>query len=238
MRKDERKTETQLIGELAELRTRIVELEDSELKYRTLFEDSRDAIYITSKEGIIIEFNQAAIELFGYSREEILKLNVQNTYVNLEDRERFQKEIRKNGSVKDFEVKLRKKDGTVMDCLITSTVRRTIDGIIMGYQGIIRDISDLKEHEKQLLNVVINTSHLINTPLTIVFGYLELIKLGVKKISPELIDVFHEKLSEIRSLLIEELGMKIQELTQKTSDGWTPVKKGKEEQIHETNYGR
>ena len=236
MRGDERKTETQLTGELANLRTRIVELEDLELKYRTLFEDSRDAIYISSKEGIIIEFNQAAIELFGYSREEITKLNVQDTYVNPDDREIFQEDIKKNGSVKDFEVKLRKKDGRVMDCLITSTVRRTTDGIITGYQGIIRDITYLKEHEKQLLNVVVNTSHLINTPLTIVFGYLELIKLGLKKMTPELIEIFHEKLSEIRALLIEELGMKMQELTQKTSDGWTPIKKRKEEQIHETHY--
>ena len=119
-------------------------LRESEEKYRILFESSRDASYITAREGNIIEANPSLLDLFGYSREEISDWKVQDTYVNPDDRSRFRKEIEENGSVKDLEAKLRKKDGTEMDCLITATVRRSNEGSIVGYQGIIRDVTELK----------------------------------------------------------------------------------------------
>jgi len=52
----------------------------------------------------------------------------------------LREEIVQKGSVREFEAKLRKKDGVEMDCLITSTVRLARDKTILGYQGIIRDI--------------------------------------------------------------------------------------------------
>ena len=114
------------------------ELQKSEEKFRTLFEDSRDPVYITTWEGKVIEANQSFLDLFSLAREEIPDLNVQQLYVNPYERSKFQKEIQKQGSVKDFEVKLCKKDGVEMDCLLTSTVWRGSDGSILGYQGIIR----------------------------------------------------------------------------------------------------
>jgi len=111
-----------------------------------------------------------------------------------------------------------------MACLLSATVMRSPDGAIEGYRGIIRDVTALKRHDERLLNVIVNTSHLINTPLTIVFGYLDLVKLDLKKMTPELVETFHEKLSTIRTLVVEDLGGKIQGLAMRTSDGWTPVK--------------
>jgi two-component system cell cycle sensor histidine kinase/response regulator CckA len=122
-------------------------LRESEKRYRALFEGSRDAIYITVREGEIVDANQSMIDLFGYSREEIIGLNARKTYVYPEDRKKFQQAIEREGYVRDYEIKLRKKDGTEMVCLLTATVRRA-DGNIAGYQGIIRDIT---EH-KQVLN--------------------------------------------------------------------------------------
>jgi PAS domain S-box-containing protein len=84
------------------------------------------------------------LDLFGYSREEMIGLNARQTYVHSEDRLKFQQMIKREGFVSDYEVKLRKKDGTEMDCLLTSIMRRTPDGDILGYQGIIRDITERK----------------------------------------------------------------------------------------------
>jgi PAS domain S-box-containing protein len=123
-------------------------LRESEKRYRALFEGSRDAIYITIREGEIVDANQSMLDLFGYGREEIIGLNARKTYVCPEDRTRFQQEIEREGFVRDYEIKLRKKDGTEMVCLLTATVRRANDGNIAGYQGILRDIT---EH-KQVLN--------------------------------------------------------------------------------------
>jgi len=148
-----------------ELETRLKELErqavspkvseevirESEQKYRTLFNDSRDAIYITSREGEFLDVNPALLQLLGYTREEMIgKINVRNIYVNPADRDRFQREIERKGSVRDYAVKFCKKNGTEMDCLLTSTVRRSTDGTVLGYQGIIRDVTARKRAERAL----------------------------------------------------------------------------------------
>lgn len=128
-------------------------LRDSEQRYRALFEDSRDAIYITATDGELVDFNQAACELFGYTTEEFERLNARELYAHPEDRERFQTAVAGDGSVRDFEVKLRRKDGALIDCLLTSTERRRRDGRVLGYQGIIHDITERKRLEEEILEV-------------------------------------------------------------------------------------
>ena len=133
-----------------ERRNTVIQLRKSEEKYRTLFEDSKDAIYLNDKEGGLINFNRSTLDLFGYSREEMLGINTKDVFVNPDEYGRWQEEIAQKGSVREFEVKLRKKDGTEIDCLITSTVRLARDKSVIGYQGIIRDISELVSNRKQL----------------------------------------------------------------------------------------
>jgi len=119
-----------------------------EEKYRTLFEKSRDAICVTTPEGRFIDLNQATLELFGYTRQEMLdEVNATQLYVHPGYREQFKQQIELEGSIRDFEVKLLKKDGTEMDCLITATILRSMDGGIRGYQNIIRDITKQKQGE-------------------------------------------------------------------------------------------
>jgi len=125
-------------------------LRESEERYRNLSEQSRDAIYITTREGKLAYINQSFLDLFGYTRENITDLNSKDTYVNPDDRSRFKKETEQKGSVRDFEVRLRKKDGSEMDCLITATVRQGDDGNILGYQGIIRDITEYKRVQEKI----------------------------------------------------------------------------------------
>jgi PAS domain S-box-containing protein len=125
-------------------------LRDSEERYRTLFEDSRDTIYITTRAGEFLDINQSGLDLFGYAREEMIGLDAREIYVNSDDRPRFQKEIESKGSVTDYEVKFRKKDKTEMDCLLTASVRHAKDGSVLGYQGVIRDITERKRLEAQL----------------------------------------------------------------------------------------
>jgi PAS domain S-box-containing protein/putative nucleotidyltransferase with HDIG domain len=123
---------------------------DSERKYRTLFEDSRDAIYMTTLDGQFIDINHTGLDLFGYTREEIFGQGVQTLFVEPSEQKKFQNVIDKHRAVKNYEVKLHKKDGTEMDCLITSTVRLSYEGEIIGYQGIIRDITMHKQAENHL----------------------------------------------------------------------------------------
>ena len=125
-------------------------LRRSETRYRTLFGESRDAICINTREGKILDANQATLDLLGYTRDELIGMNVRKLYVHPEARSLFQREIERKGSVRDYKLKFRKRDGTQIDCLLTSTVRRTADGTVVEYQGIIRDITEQMKAEKAL----------------------------------------------------------------------------------------
>ena len=148
---------------LAEFHRRTCELKTSEHKrrqekamildhhemYRIFFDNSKDALYFTDKHGKFIEVNQSFLGLFGYTREEIAMLKAQSVYVNSNDRQKFRQEIERNGSVRDYELKLQKKDGAEMHCLISATIHRADGGGILGYQGFIRDITEQKlQHYK------------------------------------------------------------------------------------------
>ncbi len=125
-------------------------LRRSETRYRTLFGESRDAVYMNTREGKILDVNQAGLDLLGYPRDELIGMNVRRLYVHPEERSVFQREIEQQGSVRDYELKFRRKDGVQIDCLVTSTVRRAVDGTVLGYQGIIRDITEQMKAENAL----------------------------------------------------------------------------------------
>jgi len=125
-------------------------LRESEARYRSLFGESQDAIYITTQYGAFVDVNRSFLDLFGYTRDEILKLNAKVAYVSEKDRENFKKIIRKDGYVKAFEQKLKKKNGTVMDCILTVTTKKDAGGRIVAYQGIIRDITAEKLAEQMI----------------------------------------------------------------------------------------
>jgi PAS domain S-box-containing protein/putative nucleotidyltransferase with HDIG domain len=125
-------------------------LRESEERYRTLFEDSRDAVYITTKDGRFVNVNESFLSLFGVTREELAGLHAGDLYARPEDRASFQQEIEDKGSVREYETRLRRKDGTVMDALCSATVWRDQEGAILGYRGFIHDITQRKRAEEEL----------------------------------------------------------------------------------------
>jgi two-component system sensor histidine kinase/response regulator len=155
-------------------------LKESEEKYRTISEQSTDAIYITSLKGEFSYINRSFLDLYGYTKEEVEDLKAQDFYVNPEDRFGFQQEVEKTGSVRDFEVKLRKKDGTEIDCLITANIRTSTDGSMLGYQGILRDITEKKKTEgalreseaqkKAILDASVDRIRLLDKDLKIIWA--------------------------------------------------------------------
>lgn len=126
-------------------------LKESEAKYHSLFSESADAIYFTTTDGVLEDANPALLSLFGYSREELIaRLNVRELYFDPRDRLVFQSEIEAKGFLRNFPVTLRRKDGAPMDCLLTSSIRRSEEGELLGYQGIIRDVTEQKRGERAL----------------------------------------------------------------------------------------
>jgi PAS domain S-box-containing protein len=170
------------------------DVHSSEQKYRAVFEDSRDMIFISATDGQMIDVNPACETLLGYTRPEALQLNVLAVYAYPADRARLLDVLNRYGSVKDFAVKLRRKDGCVIETLVTATVRRAEDDALLGYQGIVRDITAQKAAEQERLRALelqkaketaeaanqaksaflANMSHELRTPLSAILGFAQL----------------------------------------------------------------
>lgn len=145
---------------LAKYRTEM-NLLKSEKRYKSIFNESMDMIYIATIEGKFIDINQAGVELLGYnSKEELLKIDItKKLYPNPEGRERFIKEIIQNKFVREFELELIKKNGEMITVLATASTMQDEQGKIFSYLGIIRDISLRIEHER--LQLQLNTELLV-----------------------------------------------------------------------------
>jgi PAS domain S-box-containing protein len=116
----------------------------SEDKYRGIFMNSLDTIFVANCEEKIVNINSAGIKLFGYSLKEIRKINVGDLYADRDEREKCQKEINKNGFVRNCEVKLKRRDGQILSCIISASAHINDRGETTGYHGIIHDITELK----------------------------------------------------------------------------------------------
>ncbi len=125
----------------------------SEERYRLLFEESRDAIYMTNREGFLIDINQSGLDLFGYEKEVILGLNPVQLFANPSDHATFMEAISSGKFVRDYAVQLRKISGKIMECLVTASLRMSSDGRLLGSQGIIRDVTQRNKMEEELLKI-------------------------------------------------------------------------------------
>jgi PAS domain S-box-containing protein len=129
----------------------LANLRESEEKYRTIFEESFDGLFITSPEGKILDMNKKGVKMFGYdAKEEILRLDlVKDVYAYPPDRRRILALVNTRGSA-EYEVVVKKKSGEKMVTRCSLTAVKNEKGEITGYRGIIRDITEQKQAEASL----------------------------------------------------------------------------------------
>ncbi|MBN1906937.1 MAG: PAS domain S-box protein [Deltaproteobacteria bacterium] len=147
------------IGKLANAFNNMVEsirwreqaIKESEAKYRTLFEESRDVIFLIDARGKFMDANQAAVDLFGYTKDEILEEGLDVLFVQPDEFSNLKRSVDHDNYARDMEVRLKRKDAKQLICLLTLSVRRAEKGDIWGYQGIIRDVTHQKMLETQLM---------------------------------------------------------------------------------------
>ena len=148
------------------------DLVESELRYRTLFENANDIIYEHDLEGNYLSLNQAGERAFGYTRDEVLKLNMRDvtTPEHFEIARRML-ESKINGHAKQttYEADCITKDGRVLTLEINSSVVYR-DGMPFSVQGIARDVTQrkrtdeaLKRSEKEYRDLFENANDLIYT---------------------------------------------------------------------------
>ena len=126
-------------------------LRQSEEKYREVIENANDIIYTLDLSGRFTSLNRAGERLTGYTREEALRMNMADV-IRPEDAERSRQRLAKNlkgEGLPDFELEIFAKHGSSVMLEISS---RSLlqDGIVVGIQGIGRDISDRTRAEAEL----------------------------------------------------------------------------------------
>ena len=137
--------------EIAERKRTEEALKERDKQYRTLFEESIDGVYSVAKgwnhngcQPIFLRtlwLYERGDDRQGHSSNcTLIRLTVQGSRRRLE----------KTGFVKDYEIKFQKRDGTEVDCLVTSSVIFEEDGSITGYRGIVRDLTARKALHRQL----------------------------------------------------------------------------------------
>ena len=183
------------VGVVRDITERIIAeraLKESEQNYRALFEESKDVIYISTPEGKFLDINPAGIELFRYpSKEEFLQIDIaHDLYISPVDREKFQQVLTRQGYVKDYEVVFRRKDGEHVTVLLTTTIVRDEHREIVAYRGIMKDITERKKLEEQLLQsqkmeaigqLAGGIAHDFNNILTAIIGFATLLKTETSK---------------------------------------------------------
>ncbi|MCX6690081.1 MAG: PAS domain S-box protein, partial [Methanoregula sp.] len=125
-------------------------LRESEERYREFFTISRDSVFITTTEGRWIEFNDALVEMLGFeSRKEMSEVPIPFIYAHPEERIAFTQHIEREGYVKEYPIRLKKKDGTVIDTIITTVPVRNPDGSTKAFIGTIRDVTEKMRAEQE-----------------------------------------------------------------------------------------
>jgi PAS domain S-box-containing protein len=155
-----------------------------ERRMTAFFDSSRDMIYTTDSAHRFTSINHAGLELFGVSdRNAIIGHSFAEFMTDMSIPEFFTKKLNTDGYIDDYEIVLRRNDGTTLFCLETAHVVKAPDGSIIEIQGLIKDISDRIRNERELWKM-----------------NLELSEMNLKLKQAQSLMIQHEKLASIGQL--------------------------------------
>jgi PAS domain S-box-containing protein len=148
-------------------------LRDNELKYRNMFERSKDAIFLANTNLQFFTINMAATTLLGYTADELAGMSLYDLMIE-EKAAASLKQLLESGEIDDLEVDLLNKDKEERTCIFSATIIERPDST-RYVQGILHDITGLRKAEKSILmgeklaatgRLARTLAHEIRNPLT------------------------------------------------------------------------
>jgi PAS domain S-box-containing protein len=158
-------------------------LNESEAKYRAIIENIQDMFYRTDLQGNLTMISPSGVKLAGYaSANEMIGHNiVDDLIVNQEDGRQFFLALKKKGSVDQYPLVIRDRQGLLHHVTASSHLCYDTKGDVLGVEGILHDITDRKKAEDALRQVNRQlsllsgiTRHDILNKITVILGYLSL----------------------------------------------------------------
>jgi two-component system, sporulation sensor kinase E len=124
--------------------------------FEHIFEASKDAIGYATTDGTILLINRAFSELTGFSREELLTMNVRDLIPEQHRKQRNHvlAQVFQTGEPGEYEIEYLRKNGSQVPVSITVFVVKREDGESMGVAAIVRDLTERKHAEEQFRLVV------------------------------------------------------------------------------------
>ena len=158
----------------------------AEEKYRMLFEQAQEGVFVADPEGKLLDCNDAFVRMLGYGgRDEIMMLDmVHGLYTSAEQRESLRRELESKSYVRNFEVALRRKDGSVLNAVESSFATRDAAGRIERYQGFLLDTSEKRRADDEIRrrNRELNALNSIATISTQSFDLDEVLNLTLRQV--------------------------------------------------------
>ncbi|WP_276484373.1 hybrid sensor histidine kinase/response regulator [Paraflavitalea pollutisoli] len=148
-------------------------LRDNELKYRSIFERSKDAIFLADTNLQFISVNAATASLLGYTSEQLSDMSFYDLMIESQEADNLRL-LMQTGEVDDVEIDLLNKDREERNCIFSATLIERPDGS-RYVQGILHDITGLRKAEKTVLmaeklaatgRLARTLAHEIRNPLT------------------------------------------------------------------------
>jgi PAS domain S-box-containing protein len=130
----------------------VTDRRSAEERYQLLFEQVQEGVYVATPDGQLIDCNDALVHMLGYSkREELLVLNLDNEIcVDSRQRDDFHQEMNAHNYVRNFDVTMRRKDGTLLLASESSFATRNAAGGIERYQGFVLDMTEKRRAEDEM----------------------------------------------------------------------------------------
>ncbi|MFB6266458.1 MAG: PAS domain S-box protein [Halodesulfurarchaeum sp.] len=152
-------------------------LRESEERYRSLFNSIRDAILVADTDRKIIDCNPAFTDLFGYELPEIRGKQTKYVYASEDEFQKLGAQLRKHRAEEDFlmTVRYETKSGTVFPGETNVFYLEDDAGEVQGFIGLIRDISDRVERERQLQVMDRVLRHNLRNAMNVVMGHARLL---------------------------------------------------------------
>lgn len=191
-------------------------LRNNERKFRSMFERSKDSVFLTGEDLVFRDVNNATCELFKYSRAEIQRLSLYHLFARKEAAGQLRDRLTVDGEVEDLEVELLTRGKERRNCILS--ISRQADAAGGSYiQGIIHDITNLKRIERATFQIekLRSTATLLRTLAHEVRNPLTNINLSVEQLKPELnseeaniyLDIIARNCGRIDSLISELLDL-------------------------------
>lgn len=132
--------------------TTLKALRANEKKYRSIFEKSKDTIFIGDHRGRLLQVNSAGLDLLHLDVSSMHKYRFFDFIIDYNARKNILDLISVHAEIKDYEIELKTTNGLTRYCLLTLS-NEDSDNHTIYYQGIIHDITERKKNEKAFLNI-------------------------------------------------------------------------------------